>query len=40
VDLGDDADGHALLGRGERSALSGEAGSDDEDIVLGHGAIL
>ena len=36
VDLGDDADGCAGLRRGEGGALAGEAGSDDEDVVLGH----
>ena len=36
VDLGDDAHGCALLRGGEGGALAGEAGSDDEDVVLGH----
>ena len=36
VDLGDDAHGRALLRRGEGGALAGEAGSYDEDVVLGH----
>ena len=36
VDLGHDPDGRALLGSGQRCALSCESGSDYEDVVLGH----
>ena len=36
VDLGDDAHRRAPFGGGEGGALAGEAGSYDEDVVLGH----
>ena len=39
VDLGDDPHGGAGLRRGEGGALAGESGSDDEDVVLGHGLV-
>ena len=38
MDLGDDPDGDARLGRGKRGALAGETGSDDEDVVARHAA--
>ena len=36
VDLGEDPDGRAPLRGGEGRALAGEAGSDDEYVVVGH----
>ena len=36
MDLADDPDRDAVLGGGEGRALSGEAGSDDQDVVGGH----
>jgi hypothetical protein len=36
MDLRDHPDGRAGLGRGEGGALAGEAGSYDEDVVVGH----
>ena len=38
VDLGDDPHGCPRLGRAEGGALAGQAGADDEDIMLRHGA--
>ena len=40
VDLGDDAHGCPRLGRAQGGALAGEAGAYDEDIMLGHGAVI
>ena len=40
VDLGDDPHGHAGLSGREGGALSGEAGSDDENVVVGHGGAV
>jgi hypothetical protein len=36
VDLGQDPDGGALGGSCDRGALPGQAGSDDEYVVLWH----
>ena len=36
MDLAHDRDRHALARRGERRALAGQAGADDEDVVFGH----
>ena len=40
VDLGDQPDRDPLLGGGEGGALAGEAGADDEYVVVGHGAAV
>ena len=37
VDLAHDGDGRAGARRGDRGALAGQAGADDEDVVCGHG---
>ena len=37
VDLGDDPDGRARLGRAQGGPLAGEAGAYDEDVMLRHG---
>ncbi len=36
VDLGDDRDRRAGLGRRQRGPLAGQAGADDQDVVRGH----
>ena len=37
VDLGHDRHRRALLGRGQRCTLAGQAGADDQDVMGGHG---